>query len=166
MVVIDFEGFVDGVPFEGGKAERYSLELGSNSFIPGFEEQLVGLEKDGEKDITVTFPEDYHAEELKGKEAVFKIKLHDIKRKNLPALDDEFAKDISEFETLEEYKADLESKLKERKKNENDRKKEAEVVEKASAVRRSGHSGSHDRRRSGPNGEGIRKPFAHARHES
>ncbi|KPV55517.1 trigger factor [Paenibacillus sp. A3] len=132
MVSIDFEGFVDGVPFEGGKAERYSLELGSGSFIPGFEEQVVGLEKDGEKDITVTFPENYHAEELKGKEAVFKIKLHDIKRKNLPALDDEFAKDVSEFETLDEYKADLESKLKERKQNEADRKKENDLVEKAS----------------------------------
>ncbi|TVY11872.1 trigger factor [Paenibacillus cremeus] len=133
MVSIDFEGFVDGVPFEGGKAERYSLELGSNSFIPGFEEQVVGLEKDGEKDITVTFPENYHAEELKGKEAVFKIKLHDIKRKNLPALDDEFAKDVSEFETLDEYKADLESKLKERKQAENTRAKEAAVVEKVAA---------------------------------
>lgn len=132
LVVIDFEGFVDGVPFEGGKAERYSLELGSGSFIPGFEEQVVGLEKDGEKDITVTFPENYHAEELKGKEAVFKIKLHDIKRKNLPALDDEFAKDVSEFETLDEYKADLEKKLKERKQNEADRKKENDLVEKAS----------------------------------
>ena len=132
IVVIDFEGFVDGVPFEGGKAERYSLELGSGSFIPGFEEQVVGLEKDGEKDITVTFPENYHAEELKGKEAVFKIKLHDIKRKNLPALDDEFAKDVSEFETLDEYKADLEKKLKERKQNEADRKKENDLVEKAS----------------------------------
>ncbi len=132
IVVIDFEGFVDSVPFEGGKAERYSLELGSGSFIPGFEEQVVGLEKDGEKDITVTFPENYHAEELKGKEAVFKIKLHDIKRKNLPALDDEFAKDVSEFETLDEYKADLEKKLKERKQNEADRKKENDLVEKAS----------------------------------
>ncbi len=83
VVVIDFEGFVDGEPFEGGKAERYSLELGSGSFIPGFEEQVVGLAKDGEKEITVTFPENYQAEELQGKEAVFKIKLHDIKRKKL-----------------------------------------------------------------------------------
>ncbi|MCZ8513312.1 trigger factor [Paenibacillus filicis] len=134
LVVIDFEGFVDGVPFEGGKAERYSLELGSGSFIPGFEEQVVGLEKDGEKDITVKFPEDYHSEELKGKEAVFKVKLHDIKRKNLPALDDEFAKDISEFETLDEYKADLESKLKERMQAEAENKKQAEVVEKVAAA--------------------------------
>lgn len=132
VVVIDFEGFVDGEAFEGGKAERYSIELGSGSFIPGFEEQVVGLEKDGEKDITVKFPDDYHAEELKGKEAVFKIKLHDIKRKNLPALDDEFAKDVSEFETLDEYKADLAGKLKERKQSEIDRKKEADIVEKVS----------------------------------
>ncbi len=134
VVVIDFEGFVDGEPFEGGKAERYSLELGSGSFIPGFEEQVVGLAKDGEKEITVTFPENYQAEELQGKEAVFKIKLHDIKRKNLPALDDEFAKDVSEFETLDEYKADLAEKLKERKQNELNSKKEAEVVEKVAAA--------------------------------
>ncbi|WP_159881123.1 trigger factor [Paenibacillus puerhi] len=134
VVVIDFEGFVDGEAFEGGQAERYSLELGSGSFIPGFEEQVVGLAKDGEKDVTVTFPENYHAEELKGKEAVFKIKLHDIKRKNLPALDDEFAKDVSEFETLDEYKADLAAKLGERKQSENERKKEADVVEKVAAA--------------------------------
>ncbi|MCZ8519123.1 MULTISPECIES: trigger factor [Paenibacillus] len=133
VVVIDFEGFVDGVAFEGGKAERYSLELGSGSFIPGFEEQVVGLEKGGEKDITVTFPESYHSEELKGKEAVFKIVLHDIKRKNLPELDDEFAKDVSEFETLDEYKADLQTKLQERKENEAKSKKEAEAVEKIAA---------------------------------
>ncbi|WP_281889127.1 trigger factor [Paenibacillus sp. YYML68] len=134
IVVIDFEGFVDGVAFDGGKAERYSLELGSGSFIPGFEEQVVGLAKDGEKDITVSFPEDYHSEELKGKEAVFKIKLHEIKRKNLPALDDEFAKDVSEFETLDEYKADLTDKLKARKEQEAASKKEAEVVEKVAAA--------------------------------
>ncbi|MEK8131313.1 trigger factor [Paenibacillus filicis] len=134
VVVIDFEGFVDGVAFEGGQAERYSLELGSGSFIPGFEEQVVGLAKDGEKDVTVTFPENYHAEELKGKEAVFKIKLHDIKRKNLPALDDEFAKDVSEFETLDEYKADLSAKLGERKQAENNSKKEADAVEKVAAA--------------------------------
>ncbi|AFC32742.1 Tig [Paenibacillus mucilaginosus 3016] len=133
VVVIDFEGFVDGVAFEGGKAERYSLELGSGSFIPGFEEQVVGLEKGGEKDITVTFPENYHSEELKGKEAVFKIVLHDIKRKNLPELDDEFAKDVSEFETLDEYKADLQKKLQERKENEVKSKKEADAVEKVAA---------------------------------
>ncbi|WP_248927449.1 trigger factor [Paenibacillus hamazuiensis] len=134
VVSIDFEGFVDGEAFEGGKAEKYSLELGSGSFIPGFEEQLVGLKKGEEKDITVTFPEEYHAENLKGKEAVFKIQLHDIKRKNLPALDDEFAMDVSEFETLEEFKKDLESKMQERKKAEADSKLENEVVEKVAAA--------------------------------
>ena len=105
ITVIDFDGSVDGEPFEGGKSERYSLELGSNSFIPGFEEQVVGLQTGDFKDVEVTFPESYHAENLAGKQAVFKVKLHEIKRKNLPALDDEFAKDVSEFDTLEEYKA-------------------------------------------------------------
>lgn len=133
ITVIDFEGFVDGEAFEGGKAEKYTLELGSGSFIPGFEEQVVGMKKDEEKDIEVTFPEDYHAEELKGKKAVFKVKLHDIKRKNLPELDDEFAKDISEFDTLEEYKEDLKQKLSETKKQEQQAKREAAVVEKAAA---------------------------------
>jgi trigger factor len=133
-VSIDFEGFVDGVAFEGGKAEKYSLEIGSGSFIPGFEEQLIGLNKGEEKDITVNFPENYHSEDLKGKEAVFKIHLHDIKRKNLPALDDEFAKDVSEFETLEEFKSDLSKNLQTRKESELQRNKEAEVVEKAAAA--------------------------------
>jgi len=133
-VSIDFEGFVDGVAFEGGQAEKYSLEIGSNSFIPGFEDQVIGLNKGEDKDITVTFPENYHSEDLKGKEAVFKIHLHDIKRKNLPALDDEFAKDVSEFETLEEFKSDLSSKLQQRKDAELQRNKEAEVVEKAAAA--------------------------------
>ncbi|MFD2670524.1 trigger factor [Marinicrinis sediminis] len=130
-VVIDFEGFVDGEAFEGGKAEGYSLELGSNSFIPGFEEQLVGMQKEEDKDVNVTFPEEYHAENLKGKEALFKVKLHEIKRKNLPELDDEFAKDVSEFETLDEYKADIENKLKEKKEHEADHYREGVVVEKA-----------------------------------
>lgn len=131
VVSIDFEGFVDGVAFEGGKAEKYSLELGSGSFIPGFEEQVVGLNKGDLKDITVTFPENYQSEDLQGKEAIFKIELHDIKRKNLPVLDDEFAKDISEFETLEEFKSDLKNNLSVRKAAELERKKEADVVEKA-----------------------------------
>lgn len=131
-VVIDFEGFLEGVPFEGGKAEKYSLEIGSGSFIPGFEEQLVGMEKGGEKDIDVTFPENYQSEELKGKPVVFKIKLHDIKRKNLPELDDEFAKDVSEFDTLEEYKQDIAKRLGERKEQNAQREKENAVVEKAS----------------------------------
>ncbi|WJH32500.1 trigger factor [Paenibacillus sp. CC-CFT747] len=128
---IDFEGFVDGEAFEGGKAEKYSLELGSNSFIPGFEDQVVGMKKGEEKDIEVTFPEEYHAEELKGKAAVFKVTLHDIKRKNLPVLDDEFAKDVSEFETLEEFKQDIEKRVKERKEQANQREKENLVVDKA-----------------------------------
>ncbi len=110
-VVIDFEGFVDDVAFEGGKAEGYSLKLGSNSFIPGFEEQIVGHSIDEEFDVNVSFPEDYHADELKGKPAVFKIKLHEIKVTELPEIDDEFAKDVSEFDTLEEYKADIKAKM-------------------------------------------------------
>lgn len=133
-VVIDFEGFADGVPFDGGKAEKYSLEIGSGSFIPGFEEQLVGLAKGEEKDIDVTFPENYHSEELKGKPVVFKIKLHDIKRKNLPALDDEFAKDVSEFDTLEEYKQDITKRIAERKEQNGKRELENAVVEKVSAA--------------------------------
>ena len=110
-VVIDFEGFVDGNAFEGGKSEGYSLKLGSKSFIPGFEEQIVGHSVGESFDVVVTFPEDYHAEELKGKEATFKINLHEIKVTELPTIDDEFAKDVSEFDTLEEYKADLKAKL-------------------------------------------------------
>ncbi|MFD0962303.1 trigger factor [Paenibacillus chungangensis] len=129
--VIDFDGYVDGEPFEGGKAERYSLELGSGSFIPGFEEQVVGMEIGDFKDVEVSFPEDYHAEALAGKQAVFKVKLHELKRKSLPELDDEFAKDVSEFDTLEEYKQDLSEKLKERKEKEAEQAREASVVEKA-----------------------------------
>lgn len=132
--VIDFEGFLEGVPFEGGKAEKYSLEIGSGSFIPGFEEQVVGMAKDEEKDINVTFPENYQSEELKGKPVVFKIKLHDIKRKNLPELDDEFAKDVSEFDTLDEYKQDIAERLSERKAQTAEREKENAVVEKAAAA--------------------------------
>ena len=109
-VVIDFEGFKDGVAFDGGKAEGHNLELGSGAFIPGFEEQLVGKNIGEEFDITVTFPEEYGAEDLAGKEAVFKIKLHEIKFRELPEIDDEFAKDVSEFDTLAELKADLKEK--------------------------------------------------------
>lgn len=129
--IIDFEGFLDGEPFEGGKGERYSLELGSGSFIPGFEEQVVGLNIAEDKDINVTFPENYQAENLAGKDVVFKVKLHEIKRKNLPALDDEFAKDVSEFDTFDEYKADLTSKLKERKEKEAEAAKENALIDKA-----------------------------------
>ena len=106
-VDMDFEGFVDGVAFEGGKAEHYSLVLGSGSFIPGFEDQLIGHEADEEFDVNVTFPEEYQAKELAGKPAVFKIKLHEVKTKELPALDDEFAKDVSEYDTLDELKASI-----------------------------------------------------------
>ena len=102
LVTIDFEGFVDGVPFEGGKAEGHQLKLGSGQFIPGFEDQVCGHSVGDEFDVNVTFPEDYHAKELAGKEAVFKCKLHDIKYTELPALDDDFAKDVSEFDTLDE----------------------------------------------------------------
>lgn len=130
--IIDFEGFLNDVAFEGGKGENHSLELGSNSFIPGFEDQVVGMSKGEEKDITVTFPEEYHSEELAGQEAVFKVKLHEIKRKSLPELDDEFAMDVSEFETLEEYKADIESNLKKQKEESYERYREATAVNLAS----------------------------------
>ena len=103
-IIFDFEGFIDGEAFEGGKAEKYSLEVGSDTFIPGFEDQLVGLMADDEKDVEVTFPEDYQAEELAGKDAVFKCKVHEIKEEQLPELDDDFAKDVSEFDTFEELK--------------------------------------------------------------
>ncbi len=109
--VIDFEGFLDGVAFEGGKGEKYPLALGSGSFIPGFEEQIVGKNVGGEFDIDVTFPEDYGAENLAGKAVVFKIKLHELKVKELPEFDDEFVKDVSEFNTVDEYKADVKAKL-------------------------------------------------------
>ena len=113
---IDFEGSVDGVPFEGGKAENYDLEIGSNTFIPGFEDQIIGMKIDEEKDVKVKFPEEYFSKELAGKDAVFKVKLHEIKKKELPELDDEFAKDVSEFDTLDELKADI--KAKQEKQNE------------------------------------------------
>lgn len=111
--VIDFEGFVDGVAFEGGKGENHELLLGSGHFIPGFEEQIVGKEIGSEFDVTVTFPEEYHSEDLAGKEAIFKVKLNSIKEKILPELDDEFAKDVSEFDTLDELKKDLRKNLEE-----------------------------------------------------
>ena len=110
-VVLDFEGFVDGEAFEGGKGENYPLTIGSGSFIPGFEEQLIGAEPEKEVEVKVTFPEDYHAEDLKGKEAVFKCTVHEIKAKELPEIDDEFAAEVSEFDTLEEYKADVKAKI-------------------------------------------------------
>ncbi|MBZ5519818.1 trigger factor [Bacillus sp. KS1] len=132
-VVLDFEGFVDGEAFEGGKAENYSLEVGSGSFIPGFEEQLTGLEAGAEKDVEVTFPEEYHAEELAGKPAVFKVKIHEIKAKELPELNDEFAKDIDEeVETLAELTEKTKKRLEEAKENEADAKLREELVLKAS----------------------------------
>jgi len=109
--VIDFEGFKDGVPFEGGKGEKYNLEIGSNSFIPGFEDKLVGAKAGDELDIELTFPEQYHAEELAGKDVVFKVKVHEVKESILPELDDEFAKDVSEFDTLEQLREDIKANL-------------------------------------------------------
>lgn len=127
---IDFEGFVDGVAFEGGKGENFELTIGSGQFIPGFEEALIGMKIGDERDINVTFPEDYHAENLAGKEAMFKVKLISIKEKILPELDDEFAKDVSEFETLEEYKKDVEKKVKEQKENQAKAEVESKAIEK------------------------------------
>ena len=128
-VILDFEGFVDGVAFEGGKGENYPLTIGSGSFIPGFEEQLVGAEAEKEMEVKVTFPEDYHAEDLKGKEAVFKCTIHEIKAKELPEIDDEFAAEVSEFDTLEEYKADIKAKIKDQKASEGKRKQEDQAVD-------------------------------------
>ena len=127
-VVLEFEGFVDGVAFEGGKGENYPLTIGSGSFIPGFEEQLIGVEPEQEVEVKVTFPEDYHAEDLKGKDAVFKCTVHEIKAKELPELDDEFASEVSEFDTLEEYKADVEKKLREEKESTGKRAQEDQAV--------------------------------------
>ena len=115
IVVIDFDGYTDGKQFDGGKAENFDLTLGSGQFIPGFEEQVVGHNIDDEFDVNVKFPEDYHAEELNGKDATFKIKLHEIKHRELPEVDDEFVKDVSEFDTLEEYRKDLENTIRTRK---------------------------------------------------
>jgi trigger factor len=131
-VVIDFEGFVDGEVFDGGKAENYSLELGSGTFIPGFEDQLVGTKAGDEKDVEVTFPEEYHAAELAGKPAVFKVKVHEVKTKQLPELDDEFAKDVDEeVETLAELKEKIKNRLVESKKNEAEQTLRDTLVEKA-----------------------------------
>ena len=128
-VVIDFEGFKDGVPFDGGKAEGHSLELGSGAFIPGFEDQLVGTKAGDEKDVNVTFPEEYHAEDLAGAPVVFKVKVHEVKEKQLPTVDDEFAKDVSEFDTLEAFKKDLADKLTERREAQAKRAFEAAIME-------------------------------------
>lgn len=131
-VTIDFDGSIDGVPFDGGKATNYDLELGSNSFIPGFEDQLIGHNTDDDVDVKVTFPEDYQAEELQGKEALFKVKIHEIKTKELPELDDEFSKDVDEdVDSLEELKAKTKDQIKERKIQAADEAKESEAIQAA-----------------------------------
>lgn len=129
MTVLDFEGFVDGVPFEGGKGENYPLTIGSGAFIPGFEEQLVGVEIGKEVEVKVTFPEDYQAENLKGKDAVFKCTIKEIKEKELPELDDEFASEVSEFDTLAEYREDVRKNLAEKKEKDAKNAKEDAVIE-------------------------------------
>ena len=131
MIKLNFEGFVDGTPFEGGKAEAYSLTIGSGSFIPGFEDQLIGAKIGEEVEVNVTFPEEYHAAELKGKPAVFKCTVNEIKVKELPEADDEFAKDVSEFDTLAEYKDDIRAKLLEKKTADAKREKQNKTVAKA-----------------------------------
>ena len=129
-VNIDFEGSVDGVPFKGGEAKGHTLVIGSGSFIPGFEEQLIGANINDEIDVNVTFPEDYHSEELKGQAAVFKVKINEIKFKQLPEINDEFASDVSEFETLDEYKSDIRVKLTEQAQTAADRKYEDDIIKK------------------------------------
>ena len=130
MTVIDFEGFIDGEAFEGGKGENYPLTIGSHSFIDNLEDQIIGMNIGDEKEINVTFPEDYHAEELKGKPATFKVSVKEIKEKQLPDIDDDFAQDVSDFDTLDEYKADLKKKIAERKEAEAKKQKETEAIEK------------------------------------
>lgn len=130
QVLIDFDGYIDGVPFEGGKAESYDLTIGSHAFIDTFEEQLIGKNIDEEVEVNVSFPENYHASELAGKPAMFKVVVHEIKAKELPELDDEFAGEVSEFETMDEYKADLKAKLSETKQQQATTENENNVVEK------------------------------------
>lgn len=130
-VTLDFEGFVDGVAFEGGKGEDYPLTIGSGSFIPGFEEQLIGAEIDKEVELNVTFPKEYHSEELAGKDATFKCTVHTIKAKELPELDDEFASEVSECETMDAYRAEVKKNIKERKERTGKEKKENQAVDQA-----------------------------------
>lgn len=130
LIRLDYEGTISGEPFDGGKGTDYPLTIGSNSFIPGFEEQLIGSRIGEDRDIVVTFPEDYHAEELRGKVAVFACKVNSIQKKELPDADDEFAQDVSEFDTLAEYKEDIRKNILERKENEAKRQKEAVIVDK------------------------------------
>lgn len=129
ITVIDFDGYVDGKQFDGGKAENYELTLGAGQFIPGFEEQIIGHAIEEEFDVNVKFPEDYHAEELKGKDATFKIKLHEIKMKELPEVDDEFVKDVSEFDTVADYRNDLEKHLLEQRQKAADSDAENQMVD-------------------------------------
>lgn len=131
IAVIDFEGFVDGVAFEGGKGEDYDLEIGSGTFIPGFEEQLVGAQTDADVEVKVTFPEEYHSDSLAGKDAVFKVKVKEIKMRSLPELDDDFASEVSEFDTLDEYKADVRKKLEEAAENKAKSETENAIIDKA-----------------------------------
>lgn len=133
-VTIDFEGLIDGKSFDGGTAKNFSLELGKNQFVKGFESQIVGHNVNDDFEINVAFPEDYHVKPYAGKDAVFKIHLHEIKERELPDLDDELIKDISEFDTIDEYKKDLEKTLEERKKNENEAKKSEQIAEKISSL--------------------------------
>ena len=128
IAVIDFEGFVDGVAFNGGKAEGYELEIGSKTFIPGFEDQIIGMKIGEERDINVKFPEEYFSKDLAGKDATFKVKLHEIKKKELPELDDEFAKDVSEFDTLDELKKSIKEKIEEENKNKEKYETEEEAI--------------------------------------
>jgi len=130
MTVIDFEGFVDGIAFEGGKGDNYPLTIGSGSFIPGFEEQLIGAEIGKETEVSVTFPAEYHADDLAGKAAIFKVTVKEIKEKELPVLDDEFAAEVSEFDTLKDYQADVKKKLEEKKAADAKNIKEDQVIEK------------------------------------
>ena len=127
IAIIDYEGFLDGKPFEGGKGEKHSLELGSHNFVPGFEEQVVGMKAEDEKDIDITFPEDYH-KDLAGKAVVFKVKCHEVKEKQVPEMDDDFAKDVSEFDTLDELKEDLKKKIAEERQKDVDREFEEELM--------------------------------------
>ncbi|MBR3792065.1 MAG: trigger factor [Clostridia bacterium] len=131
ITIIDFEGFCDGVAFEGGKGENYELEIGSNTFIPGFEEQIIGAKIDEEIDVNVTFPEEYHAENLKGKPALFKVTVHEIKVRELPELDDDFASEVSEFETFAEYKDSVKKKLEEQAEKKTKQETENAVIDAA-----------------------------------
>ncbi|MGI6091496.1 MAG: trigger factor [Veillonellaceae bacterium] len=128
FAIIDFEGFIDDVAFEGGAGKSYPLQIGSGSFIPGFEEQLIGAKAGEERDVKVVFPTEYHAADLAGKEAVFKVKINDVKRKEMPTLDDDFAKDVSEFETVEELKADIKNKLEKAAEEKADREFQNEAI--------------------------------------